>query len=1115
MSLFVLSLLTFPLAHGEVPLPLYPECGEAYRPDLCPSDLGDRWWMISYIPEHSLESVRAGEIPLGSGGSVDRALRTTTGNWNVIVAVGDSGIEWKEEDLANKIHLNVQELPAPWWVDGDGTLVETVCDAGQPREDCYDLDGNGLVNLADYGQDPRVLVDAGVAEADHMLDPSDLIYTFSDGVDDDANGYADDIAGWDFFADDNDPYSTLDSGYGTHGTGVLEDIGAEGGNGHGMGVCPGCSLLPVRVGDTFVVDGTRTAQGIAFAADSGARVMNLSVGALSDPDLARQAVEYARVKGMVLVGAAGDENAYHHNLPAMHADFLYAHSVHYNTADRDDAVYSYLNFFNCNNYGPRMDVVAGSDACATGAAAITSGAAGMILSVSEELGLDLDVDEVRQLLISNLDDIWLTAAETEEAKTYPSSEGWDPFYGYGRINVAKMVEAAAAGEIPPVGRILSPGWFELVDPGQGGSLEVAFEARANRASSFSWELAWGQGWEPSGWTVLEAGTGSAPLEEVRVTLDLSDVEISSVPEPDIFEGVIERVERVHGPAVSFRLRVTDDAGRVGESRRTVFVYEDPDLLTGFPLDLEGSGESSPVLADLDGDGVFEILLATASGEVLAVAGDGSFVPGWPVTLPVQASILAHADAPAYADGFLDADQPPGIIATVAVGDLDGDGSPEVVTADGTGGLHVFSALGAVVPGFPVALQGREPEEFDGNHAYDNGFAGAPTLYDLDGDGDLEILVPGMDSRLYIWHHDGSEFSGYPREICHPDNCGTRGHRIITSVTVGDVDGDGDADIGFGSNETVRNDSYSVTHLFDALSGVPLDGWPREEHGLVNEAALLPTIGEGHPASLAFGDMDGDGDLEIIDAVMLGQADVLDHRGGVALDLHYAADQFGQETNSDEPSFVAMSNNPAFGDLDCDGVLDPLMGGAGTFALVGLALTTAVDFQHVLGGWRGATGEFFEGWPRQVEDFQFLVAPAVADVSGDGVPEVIYTSAGGVFHAWDRDGDAPDGWPKFTGQWFLGSPALGDINGDGWLDVVATTREGWLYAWTTRGRADQKVQWAGLHHDPQNTGNYETPLVRQEGPEEGIGGCCKRRKGADQGWLLAPLMLLSTLRRRRL
>ena len=181
-------------------------------------------------------------------------------------------------------------------------------------------------------------------------------------------------------------------------------------------------------------------------------------------------------------------------------------------------------------------------------------------------------------------------------------------------------------------------------------------------------------------------------------------------------------------------------------------------------------------------------------------------------------------------------------------------------------------------------------------------------------------------------------------------------------------------------------------------------------------------------------------------------------------------------------------------------------------MVPLALSTALDFQHVLGGWDGKTGKFLKGWPRQVEDFQFLVAPAVADVSGDRVPEVIYTSAGYVVSAWDADGNVPAGWPKFTGQWGLGSPAVGDITGDGYVDVVLTTREGWLFAWSTRGPADQDIQWASMHHDAQNTGNYHTRLPIQVGPV--AEGCCKSKEGPEHAWVLGPFALFAIGRRRR-
>jgi hypothetical protein len=430
-------------------------------------------------------------------------------------------------------------------------------------------------------------------------------------------------------------------------------------------------------------------------------------------------------------------------------------------------------------------------------------------------------------------------------------------------------------------------------------------------------------------------------------------------------------------------------------------------------------------------------------------------------------------------------------------------------------VHAWHADGTPVAGFPVEILGREPEEFGRDHVYDNGIAGAPTLYDLDGDGALEIVVAAMDQRLYVWDAAGAPWGPYPIEVCAPELCGEAGARIITSPTVGDADGDGDVEIGLGTNETVNNGNSSVSYLLDALTGTFEPGWPLEEGGLINEAGLLPVVGEGHPASLAFADLDGDGDLEIASPVMLGQSPLYHHDGTVARDLSYVSGGFGEGNNTNQPSFAQMTNNPAFGDMTGDGVPEYVIGGAGAYYLIALPLWSAVDWQNVVAAWDGATGEMLPGWPRQIEDLQFLVAPAVADLDGDGRAEAVMGSAGYLLHAWDAAGNEPDGWPKFTGNWILGSPAVGDIDGDGYVDVVVTTREGRLFAWRTKGPADQDIGWASIHHDPQNTGNAGTPLMKQVGPprvaDDGPDGCCE---GGEQGavLLLAPLALF--YRRRR-
>ncbi|MBM4367694.1 MAG: hypothetical protein FJ102_15895, partial [Deltaproteobacteria bacterium] len=212
-------ILLFPaLALAELPLPTYPECGDIDDVEDCPSDLGKDWHLISYIPEGSRDTIRAAEAGMASGASADVAWRHTTGRFDVVLGVCDSGFDWSKNDFVNKVAINTAELPLPR--HADGTEAED-----------YDLDGNGLVNVQDYAEDPRVDITSGRDNADYLLDPSDLIYTFMDGVDDDGNAFIDDIAGWDFFADDNDPYHEFLGSYGDHGDGVVEEMAAEGGDG--------------------------------------------------------------------------------------------------------------------------------------------------------------------------------------------------------------------------------------------------------------------------------------------------------------------------------------------------------------------------------------------------------------------------------------------------------------------------------------------------------------------------------------------------------------------------------------------------------------------------------------------------------------------------------------------------------------------------------------------------------------------------------------------------------------------------------------------------------------------------------------------------------------------
>ena len=138
------------------------------------------------------------------------------------------------------------------------------------------------------------------------------------GVDDDGNGYIDDRNGWDFSdaptlpgsgdwtVRDNDPED--ETGHGTHVSGI---IAAKANNGLGIaGIAPNCRLMPLRAGFKYgggaYLQNDDLAAAIVYAADNGARVINMSWGDTVRAFIIEDAIEYAHHRGCVLVGAAGN-----------------------------------------------------------------------------------------------------------------------------------------------------------------------------------------------------------------------------------------------------------------------------------------------------------------------------------------------------------------------------------------------------------------------------------------------------------------------------------------------------------------------------------------------------------------------------------------------------------------------------------------------------------------------------------------------------------------------------------------------------------------------------------------------------------------------------------------
>ncbi|MEM6979483.1 MAG: S8 family serine peptidase, partial [Planctomycetota bacterium] len=151
------------------------------------------------------------------------------------------------------------------------------------------------------------VIDTGV-DLDHadlidnlFINPGEIA---GNGIDDDGNGYVDDVSGYDFASRDANPNDV--GGHGTHVAGSI----AAGNNGFGAtGVAPDATILPVRVlGNNGSGRSSDVAAGIRYAVDLGADIINLSLGGGYSRAI-DAAIDYAEALGVFVVAAAGNEAA--------------------------------------------------------------------------------------------------------------------------------------------------------------------------------------------------------------------------------------------------------------------------------------------------------------------------------------------------------------------------------------------------------------------------------------------------------------------------------------------------------------------------------------------------------------------------------------------------------------------------------------------------------------------------------------------------------------------------------------------------------------------------------------------------------------------------------------
>ena len=125
--------------------------------------------------------------------------------------------------------------------------------------------------------------------------------TANDGIDDDGNGFVDDVNGWDFDGKDRNPNPPRRDSHGTHVAGVI----AAQHDGVGIaGLCPNCRIMPLRFGFTV----GQEVRAIDYAVANGATVINMSFGGPVWSAAERAAIDAAGDAGVLVVASAGNES---------------------------------------------------------------------------------------------------------------------------------------------------------------------------------------------------------------------------------------------------------------------------------------------------------------------------------------------------------------------------------------------------------------------------------------------------------------------------------------------------------------------------------------------------------------------------------------------------------------------------------------------------------------------------------------------------------------------------------------------------------------------------------------------------------------------------------------
>lgn len=301
-------------------------------------------------------------------------------------------------------------------------------------EDAWDVARGDGVTIA--------VVDTGVDLAHEDLadrlwfNPGEIA---GNGVDDDDNGFKDDVYGWDFI--NNDAVPADDNGHGTHCAGIAA---AATDNAVGIaGIAPGARIMAVKVlGSTGGGSSATLAEGIAYAAANGADVISVSVGGATASSAVREAVRRATEAGAVVVAAAGNDAG------AILYPAAFSETLCVGATDEADLRASY------SNYGAAMDLVApgGTKLVPVTSTVPTSVAPGVAYGPKAGTSMATPhVSGVIALLVAERPHLSLEGVRFLLGQTALDlgDVGWDAYHGHGLVQARDAIDLMTADVTPP------------------------------------------------------------------------------------------------------------------------------------------------------------------------------------------------------------------------------------------------------------------------------------------------------------------------------------------------------------------------------------------------------------------------------------------------------------------------------------------------------------------------------------------------------------------------------------------------------------------------------------------------------------------------------------------